>query len=436
MSSTGNLKRTERIALPALNARMATIALATLVLAILLVSFRPFQPLGAAGETGGDIVNQLGFSALGGISILGMLMLANPRTLLAVASPWWLVLAGFVLLSALNAPEPAAAIRSVIFTFIGIVCVLAVLCLPRDADSFSTALAVTGGAVLVLSYAGLVLLPDVAMHSAFNTNEPEHAGLWRGIFSHKNVAGPVMARFVFAGIYLMRRRWFISGGLIALAALFFVAHTGSKTATALVPLVVLLVTLPGIFGLRSAASLVIGGMILFFFLITLGTVLFEPLATLFKEISPDPTFTGRTAIWQYAIRHIAEQPWTGYGFESFWSTPVVTEAEAPYYLDWDIRGAVHGHNGYIDIALSMGLPALACTIIVLIILPLIDYARCRPRKENVFLADFFMMVLAFSMLNAFLESFFFRRVDPVWLMLVMAVLGLRLTARQIIATRI
>jgi O-antigen ligase len=51
------------------------------------------------------------------------------------------------------------------------------------------------------------------------------------------------------------------------------------------------------------------------------------------------------------------------------------------------------------------------------------------RKENIFLGDFFMMILLFTALNSFLESFFFRRADPVWLFFVFSVIGLRLTAR-------
>ena len=51
---------------------------------------------------------------------------------------------------------------------------------------------------------GLVLMPDVAKHNALSS-EPEHAGLWRGIYSHKNVAGPVMAGMSFIGIYVLRR---------------------------------------------------------------------------------------------------------------------------------------------------------------------------------------------------------------------------------------
>ena len=37
-----------------------------------------------------------------------------------------------------------------------------------------------------------------------------------------------------------------------------------------------------------------------------------------------------------------------------------------------------------------------------------------------------MMILLFTALNAFLESFFFRRADPVWLFFVFGILGLRM----------
>jgi O-antigen ligase len=97
--------------------------------------------------------------------------------------------------------------------------------------------------------------------------------------------------------------------------------------------------------------------------------------------------------------------------------------------DWDISGIVHGHNGYLDIAVIMGLPALCVAVITFLIVPLFDYMRTPLLKENIYLADFFMMVLLFTTLNAFLESFFFRRADPVWLFLVLAALGLRLVAR-------
>ena len=103
--------------------------------------------------------------------------------------------------------------------------------------------------------------------------------------------------------------------------------------------------------------------------------------------------------------------------------------DRPFDIDWDIRGIVHGHNGYLDIAVAMGLPALGVAVAAFLIAPLRDYARTPLLRENVWAADFFMMVTLFTALNAFLESFFFRRADPVWLFFVMGMLGLRLSAR-------
>ena len=62
------------------------------------------------------------------------------------------------------------------------------------------------------------------MHTA-NSLEPEHAGLWRGVFTHKNIAGPVMACFSFAGLYLCRRGWTAArGASIFCAAMIFMAQ--------------------------------------------------------------------------------------------------------------------------------------------------------------------------------------------------------------------
>ncbi len=433
MSNIGNLKRTDTpIALPT---RLVASLLAGLILCVLLVSLRPFQPASTAiAGSGGDLVNQLGFGALGGVASLAMMLLADPRRLLCLVSPMWIIMFGFVFLSTFVAVDPGSAQRAVIFTIIGVLCVIAVLALPPDMDGFSLALIMAATAVLVLSYIGLVIFPDLAKHTASEI-ESEHADLWRGIYAHKNVAGPVMASFAFAGIYLIRRGWHKSGATILVFALLFVAHTGSKTSTALVPMVILLVMVPGLFGFRIVTALLIVTALAGFFFFTIGTLFFPFTHDLLLQMGADATFTGRTSIWQFGLEKLSQTPWRGFGLESFWEAAVVRQAENPYYLDWDVRGIVHAHNGYLDIAIAMGVPALICAIIVLVLLPLVDYVRALRKRENIFLSDFFMMCLTFSLMNAFLESFFFRRADPVWLIVVMACLGLRMTARISLLSR-
>jgi O-antigen ligase len=402
---------------------------ASAILTILLVSFRPFQPGGALkpGESG-DILNQLGFGGVGAVSLILLICFVDRRALVAMVSPLWLLMLAVVFLSVQHSLNPSGAFRAVMFMMMGVFGVLAALSLNSNADGFSKTLLTAGTVILVLSFAGIVLLPDVAKHTLFS-EEPEHAGLWRGIYSHKNLAGPIMAGIVFCGLYLFRRglRW--QGAAMAGAALIFLSNTGSKTSALLAPMVFLLVAGPGFLGMRRLAPLAVFVTICVFALATVGTVLFEPLLDLREAVSPGTTYTGRTELWKFAFENIAKHPWTGFGFESFWFTPEIYFGEPNRELDWDVRGAVHGHNGYVDIALTMGIPALVVAVFAMILTPLFDYARVRKSRENVLMADLFLMIFTFSALNAFLESFFFRRADPVWLLFLMAVFGLRLVSR-------
>jgi len=432
MSNIAILRRTEAVGQDRAVTRAATVV-AAFLLTISIISFRPFQPAGGGvaepgASSGGDVLNQLGFGGLGALSVIAILCLADPRRINVLFSPWWMLLLGFLTLSVLDAGDPSSAMRAAVFTVLCMITMWAVLVLPRDADAFSTVLAAMSVSVIVLSYAGLILLPDIAIHSAAS-QEPQHAGLWRGLFPHKNIAGPVMACISFAGFYLYRRGWKWIGAAIFVAAMIFVSNTGSKTTAGLVPLAMLVVAVPSLIGMRSMTIFLFFAAIVGTALGTVGIVYIDFMRALAADYFPGLTYSGRTALWQFAGEMLVKKPWTGYGFDSFWGTPLLSNTVQPFDREWDIRTIVHGHNGYVDVALTMGIPALCVAVMTFIIEPARDYMRVPRKRENVFLADFFMMALLFTTLNAFLESFFFRRADPVWLFVVLSVTGLRLVAR-------
>lgn len=436
MNNIASLRRTERPWLARVFASANTpTVIAGLLLTIIFISFRPFQPTGAGldPDAGGDIVNQLGFSMVGGVALFSLLTYVNPRVIAIFFSPWWLLMLGFFCFSIMNALDPNAAARAGLFTFIGLIAVVAILSLPRDAEAFSMVLASAGLTVVIVSYLGLVLLPNAAMHSAAEV-ESDFAGLWRGVFAHKNIAGPVMAGFTFAGIYLYRRGWTRRGLFLLVAAMIFMVNTGSKTTAGLVPASIVIVMVPGLIGMRGLTVVLILLTLIGTAVATLGMVFIEPVKLLMLSYFPDLTYTGRTSLWEFAGEMIARQPWTGYGYESFWGKIAVATTDHPFDRAWDVRTMVHGHDGYIDIAVAMGLPALAVAVMAFIVEPLRDYLRIPKVKENILLGDFFMMTFLFTALNAFLESFFFRRVDPVWLFFMLSVLGLRMVARLPIAS--
>lgn len=412
-----------------LNSTLATIV-ASVLLTALLISFQPFAASERISEApvGPNSVNQIGFSALGLLAVFGMSMLADRRRLVGVLDVLWLPVIACLMLSAANTGDPAGATRSVLFTLIVVVTCAGVLSIPHSAAAFRRATSTALLIVLVVSYIGIFLLPGSAIHGAGGA-EAQHDGLWRGVFSHKNVAGPVMAAFLFFGIYLMRAgdRW--KGFAILAMSAIFILQTGSKTTNGMIPLAIGAVFVGRLFASRWLPPMLVIASVIFAGFFTVGTVVWPMLGDILSNYLSDPTFTGRTALWAYGLENIAKSPWTGYGFDNFWLKPIVTDAFLPLDADWDYRDIVNGHNNYIDMALFMGIPAAAIVVFVLCIRPLVDFLRCRPGPENRRLADLFLMILAFVLLNSLLESSWFRRADPTWVMMVIAILGLRMTAK-------
>ncbi|MEO1747804.1 MAG: O-antigen ligase [Pseudomonadota bacterium] len=402
--------------------------LITIGLAVLWLSFEPFSG-GQDYESGGSLVNQLGYTSLTGLMLLTLLTCAHPAFLFRLLSTPWLLLFAWVLIAGIViSPEGDDAARGAIFSVIvAIMAACLVPCAPSERGLIG-ALTVSAVVILFLSYAGLFIFSDAAVHTAAEA-EPQHSGLWRGVFVHKNVAGPVMAMLLFVGLYIMRRGQILFGLLIALGAFFFVYKTGSKTSLALVPLVIAAVLMPSTVGLRSLIPFIGVSAIIGAHALTLGTIFFDDLNAIVRTISPDTTFTGRTDIWAFAREYLWERPWTGFGYAGFWGTPLVLGAEQPFDRIWDPRGIVHGHNGYLDALLIFGLPGLVLLFWVTIIAPAAQYARAPRLPANNALNDLFFMIILFAALNASLESFFFNRADPVWLTLVFALFGLRLSSR-------
>jgi len=107
---------------------------------------------------------------------------------------------------------------------------------------------------------------------------------------------------------------------------------------------------------------------------------------------------------------------------------VIQTAEIAIELTWDPRGIVNAHSGYLDLAIALGWPGLAIAMVSLALLPLRDFLRAGGDTERERLADLLLMILTFALLNAFLESFFLARANPIWVVMWLSIVGLRLLA--------
>jgi O-antigen ligase len=163
------------------------------------------------------------------------------------------------------------------------------------------------------------------------------------------------------------------------------------------------------------------GVLVIFNLLSVGSVYFEPVHNLLDLIMPDPSFTGRTDIWQFAMEHVAQRPFTGYGFSAFWGTePVVYGLSSTW-----ATAAADAHNAYLNLAVTIGIPGLALVILWIVVLPLVDYYRHEPQTHTQPLQTFFLRVCLFGAYTSCFESSIFQQVSAVWFLYLTAAFGLR-----------
>ena len=342
----------------------------------------------------------------------------QPRLLIAAVFLW-------VFVAAALSPDPAVALRRAIMMVL--VCTNAgiFLIIPRDEKQFAKLLGIGATAVLALCYYGVIALPQNSIHQFSDVLEPQLAGMWRGIYQHKNTTSMVMALSFFIGLYVFSSWSRLLGLAIAAASVFFVIHTGGKGTTAILPAIMILAwiyeRLPA-----SRVPVVVGGVLLYT-LLTVGTV-YQPIFDFIAGLGIDATYTDRNGIWKLAFLAISERPLTGWGPQSFWQTDALVYSGNA--IETAAVHAAHSHNAYLEAMVIAGIPGLILTLTLLVYLPLRDSAQAFASGNSKPLTRLFVRIWLFCLFTGCLESIFFSTAGPVWFMMLVAVFGLRLQARS------
>ncbi|RCS22911.1 O-antigen ligase family protein [Phyllobacterium salinisoli] len=334
------------------------------------------------------------------------------------------------LVTVIISAHPDLSIRRYILNVSVIVVTLAWVLAPEDTTHFRRLLRGGSAFVLGLAYFGVLVWPQVSIHNLNEVTELINAGSWRGHFSHKNVAGPAMVVLTLYWLYLAETTqkgtakaiyW-----ILALLSLNFLYHTNNKTSIGLLMIMFGLAAI-----IRRSRSLWLQMIVAYtpaglMALLTLGSVIFEPMKQLVTALVSDPTFTNRTEIWNFALSQLQHRLLTGFGFEAFWAT---SDLRSGFHETWAAT-AGHAHNGYLNVAMSSGLIGVFLTIWLIVINPLRDFNRSQKTDNDPFLGLLFLRIWLFMLLYANLESPFFVGRGQVWFSLLGAMFGLRLHARM------
>jgi O-antigen ligase len=396
------------------------------IFAFYWITTTPFVDLTGAAAVDPSAGNSNPFNQVAALGLFGSTILfyfARGRGLSLFSPSWLLALViGWCVLTSLMAVYPDLAIKRTLLVIIIAANAAVMLLLPRSEAEFARLLGIGVLVVLGLCYYGVFFVPNLSIHQASELREPMNAGLWRGLFSHKNGAAGAMVLSVFIGLFIASVRSRLLGFTIVALATFFLAHTGGKTSTLVLPVILVLGWVIERFP-WSRVPIVVGGLVAFN-VVAVGSAVFEPVREFVTSLGVDATFTNRSDIWRFAFSAIAERPFTGYGLQSFWQTDsLVYSGNAAE--TW-ATSAYNGHNGFLDALISMGIPGLILTVIWTVFVPIVDIGRATRAGNDPIMTRLLIRFWLYALFTACVESVFFDGGGALWFCLLFAMFGLRL----------
>ncbi|WP_092647588.1 O-antigen ligase family protein [Jannaschia faecimaris] len=280
----------------------------------------------------------------------------------------------------------------------------------------------------------ITVLSSLANFGGAFTPAYDHRNNFKGIFLSKNVLGHrtvlftvtcVFGVFLISGLRLGLR-------LALLAALgvnvFLISISGSATAV-------------GLSGILAVGGILIwvmlgwrGGWTVVFALATLPLALalflslgfsISPLSGLLELLGRDTTLTGRTVLWDFAIRHLDENPLLGFGANGFWTHPAFQNQIIALQSQYG-EGVGGFHNLILELLIMLGPLGLIAHTLAMSTTLYRSMQRTR-RRGDVLAAWALTLTLGMYMMAMFGAQLFQQHAIP-WILVV--VFGVSLSFRN------
>jgi exopolysaccharide production protein ExoQ len=253
-------------------------------------------------------------------------------------------------------------------------------------------------AVILVDWISIPLIPQ-AVHLS-NELDPGIIGDWRGMHTHKNVAAPLMvaSSLLFFFRFSEKKSYYNLAGF--LLSFGFLLGTRSKTS---IGFGVLCLVISYILNNKKISRTNLS------YLSVIAVSVFVALAVLYavfdydfirSMLSQEYIFTERGGLWRIIFNVVGDYSFVGYGYGSFWRVGL-DGVSYDYATGWH-AAVFNGHNGYLDILVTLGWVGFWLGIFVHVIQPVVTFLST-PRKWNSTGNAAFMIVVFIAMHN-FLES--------------------------------
>lgn len=274
-------------------------------------------------------------------------------------------------------------------------------------------LATAFGLCQIFNIAYAVALPSLGTHRG-----GAHAGSWRGFFDHKNVLGrfSVLSAIVFFILIFQKKSIRKVSIVFLLLSTFLVLSTTSMSA---------LGNLVGLLGAflffrfnkwKGKKNILLIDIISLLFLL-FYVIVINNWDAIFLSLGRDPTLTGRTYIWAYALERLPERPWLGFGRSVFF------DPSTGYILGFSkyIKAYLppHAHNGFVDLLLEVGIIGLIVFLLSWIQTFRSYLIKARTQDETLYLLP--VLFMTFLIIYNMTESILLRGSSIYWILFLMLV---------------
>ena len=409
-------RRFDLVAQRELAARIAALLL-MVFFALYLIGDHPFATSAvskAAATESGSMLNRLVIFGTFGAALLLALVRLGRVVELAIAGMIGGLIVAWSLASHLWATFPDLSFRRGIAFLIVYVTLLCLVAVSRSTASVFRALTAVFVLITLLNIFVIVAMPAVSWTPIGES----------GIFDAKNSAGTMAmltAIMIGASLFLAEHRWTrLPLILVYVLAWYFLIVTRSKTSIGVAA--VMSVVGPLLYLVLRQSRAVRLLTLLAAIALTLGAVVLGAASGISERdvtlaMFGDLTFSLRTPIWAAVVRTIAERPWIGHGFGSFWDVGLrLNPLNAPwneFFMEAQVINTAH--DGYLDQLLQTGMVGFSLGILAI--------ARClyalqsaaaatRDRLERVALTGLLCLAICI-VLNNLLESYLFRPGDGI-----------------------
>ena len=296
----------------------------------------------------------------------------------------FIVIATFMLLSSVFAREPLYSIGNSAKIIAAYLCIK-IYVINSSAEKIASDLTRFFLTMLVSSLILVLFVPS------YGISVGSHEGRWQGLFNHKNALGSFSClAFIFSISFPhIRSRW--RTVLIILSAFLIVK---SESTTAFIVALIGLTTLGAIKISKKIKLHSVVFSIIPYVALTIPLILFfiAMQKNTFELLGKDTTFSLRSSIWQCAIPTLLDEPLLGHGITQF-ERNILNN-------DYSILRCVgfipsNLHNGFIDIAYSLGFP-----ILILMLLSIVALNAKSPPPLRTYTTVFTVALVTFNSLEA------------------------------------